>query len=498
MILSLLNCRISGIIQLTKIHHCTTEMIGQLKEVSSRQETAKRMTIFSGGSKYPPFYVHSALPSREAKIAGKKNDCVTCKHDTDRRPHRLFTAMEEESWKSEEFDELPSSGKPRNHSSPQRSHSTIFNILRGLKRLVCSGVFLKGSAFAVGFSNPSKGPRAIMAIILLLLDICYVFYSVYYTFICHSFETPVKSLFCRNISSTNSSSTSLQSVFHGIDSIGILSLVSYTATLLSNATFFWCMWKLPQRTVHCVTLDKAFSTADGSTLVTLNLTMLIFSISLVSQIFWLNLTFKDSNYFMKIGISFGIIAYWAILTTSWIFVIITNAMKDCVTQFKAEIQHANDYSLDDIIRIHKRLCKQMSSTSEYLKVWFVTHWFMLAITTVIYVASMVSFFQQAIDWYSLYQHLLVSFLYLYVFVYPSYCAASVTTQCNRMLRELNMTTDEDWPTGHPFCNRSQLALFLQYAQYTNCGFQVGEIAFGSNFAWFSTLITLCGLGLKVL
>ena len=480
-------------------------MIGQLKEVSSKQENAKRMTIFSGGSKYPPFYVHSALPSREAKIAGKKNDCVTCKHE--RACSQASTtpiaglsvfSMEEESWKSEEFDELPSSGKPMNHSSSQRSPSTIFNILRGLKLIVCSGVFLKGSAFAVGFSNPSKGLRAIMAIILLLLDICYVFYSVYYTFICHSFETPLNSLFCGNISSTNSSSASLRNVLHGIDSLGILSLVSYTAMLLSNTTFFWCMWKLPQRTVHCVTLEKAFSRADRSTWVTLNLTMLIFSISLVSQVLWLNLTFKDSNYYMKIGISFGIIPYWAILTTSWTFVIITNAMKDCVTQFKAEIQHANDYSLDDIIRIHKRLCKQMSSTSESLKVWFVTHWFILAITTVIYVASMVSFFQQAIDWYSLYQHLLVSFLYLYVFVYPSYCAASVTTQCNRMLRELNMTTDEDWPTGHPFCNRSQLALFLQYAQYTNCGFQVGEIAFGSNFAWFSTLIALCGLAVKVL
>ena len=94
--------------------------------------------------------------------------------------------------------------------------------------------------------------------------------------------------------------------------------------------------------------------------------------------------------------------------------------------------------------------------------------------------------------------LTISLLVIYVFVYPSYCAASVTTQCNRMLRELNMTTDEDWPTGHPFCNRSQLALFLQYAQYTNCGFQVGEIAFGANFAWFSTLIAMCGLGVKVL
>ena len=174
------------------------------------------------------------------------------------------------------------------------------------------------------------------------------------------------------------------------------------------------------------------------------------------------------------------------------FVIITNAMKDCVMQCQAEIrQNSIDCSLDDVIRIHKR-------TSECLKVWFVTHWFMLAVVVVIYVASMLSFFEQVIDWYYLYHYVLISLLIIYVFVYPSYCAASVTTQCNRMLRELNMTTDEDWPTGHPFCNRSQLALFLQYAQYTNCGFQVGEIAFGANFAWFSTLIAMCGLGVKVL
>lgn len=61
-----------------------------------------------------------------------------------------------------------------------------------------------------------------------------------------------------------------------------------------------------------------------------------------------------------------------------------------------------------------------------------------------------------------------------------------------------MTTDEAWHTGYPFHNRSQWALFLQYAQYTNCGFQVGEITFGTNFAWFSTLIAMCGLGVKLL
>ena len=387
-----------------------------------------------------------------------------------------------------------------NYSWFQRSLSTtVFNILCGLKNLFCSGMFVKGSAFVVGFWHPSKGLRAIMAVILLLVDIYYVIASLFNAFICQQFQTPLNTWLCGNTFSTNSSSTSLADNLGRIELVDILALVSSSALLMSNATFFWCMWKLQQRTVYCVTLEKAFFVAGRSVWVTLNVSMLIFGFFIVVQVFWFYFNFRESSYGIFL-ILLNILPVWALLTTTWMFSIITNAMKHCVVQCQAEIQqHAIDYcTLDDVIRIHKRLCKQMSSTSESLKVWFVTHWFMLAIVTVTYVASMVSFFQQAIDWYSLYQHLLVSFLYLYVFVYPSYCAASVTTQCNRMLRELNITTDEDWPTGHPFCNRSQLALFLQYAQYTNCGFQVGEIAFGSNFAWFSTLIAMCGLGVKVL
>ena len=395
------------------------------------------------------------------------------------------------------FDDSVSEGI--NDSSSQRSLSTtVFNILCGLKNLFCSGMFVKGSAFVVGFWHPSKGLRAIMAVILLLVDIYFVIACLFTAFICRRSQTPLNAWLCGNTSSTNSSSTSLADNLGGIELVHFLSFVASSARLMSNATFFWCMWKLQQRTVYCVTLEKAFSTAGRSIWVTLNVSMLIFGFFFVVEVFWFHFNFKESSYGIFLNLMSGL-PVLAILTSSWMFVVITSAMKDCVMQCHAEIrQNSTDCSLDDVIRIHKRLCKQMSSTSQSLKVWFVTHWFMLALTTVIYVASMVSYFQQAIDWYILYHHLLRSFIHLYIFVYPSYCAASVTTQCNRMLRELNMTTDEDWPTGHPFCNRSQLALFLQYAQYTNCGFQVGEIAFGTNFAWFSTLIAMCGLGVKVL
>ncbi|CAH3029774.1 unnamed protein product [Porites evermanni] len=390
------------------------------------------------------------------------------------------------------FDDSVSEGI--NHSSSQRSLSTtVFNILCGLKNLFCSGMFVKGSAFVVGFWHPSKGLRAIMAVILLLVDIFFVIASLFKALICQQFQTPLNTWLCGNTSSTNSSSTSLAST----SLVDILSFVASCANLMSYATFFWCVWKLQQRTVYCVTLEKAFSTAGRSIWVTLNVSMLIFGF-LVVEVFWFYFNFKESFYGSFLHLM-SIFPAWAILTSSWMFVVITSAMKDCVMQCQAEIRQSSiDCSLDDVIRIHKRLWKQMLSTSESLKVWFVTHWFMFAVVVVIYVASMLSFFEQVIDWYLLYHHVLVSLLMIYVFVYPSYCAASVTTQCNRMLRELNMTTDEDWPTGHPFCNRFQLALFLQYAQYTNCGFQVGEIVFGANFAWFSTLIAMCGLGVKVL
>jgi len=287
-------------------------------------------------------------------------------------------------------------------------------------------------------------------------------------------------------------------LLHGVELINILYLVSCFAVLMSNAAFVWCMWNLKRRSDHCVTLDQSYSAAGRSLWVTLNLTMLIFGSCLVIKVLWFNLTINAPlvNY---VSVSLTIIPRWSILTSCWMFSVITNAMKDCVTSCHAEIRITTNSSLNDVIRIHKRLCKQISCTSESLKPWFVIHWFVLAITTVIYIADMVDFFQQnASEWYDLYQDALVNVVYLYAFVYPSYCAASVTARCNQMLKELNMTSDEDWDTGHPFHSRAQLALFIQCAQYTECGFQAGGVTFGSNLAWFSTLVAMCGLGVKVL
>ena len=184
-----------------------------------------------------------------------------------------------------------------NYSWFQRSLSTtVFNILCGLKNLFCSGMFVKGSAFVVGFWHPSKGLRAIMAVILLLVDIYYVIASLFKAFICRQFQTPLNTWLCGNTSSTNSSSASLADNLGRIELVDILSLVGFSAFLMSNATFFWCMWKLQQRTVYCVTLEKALSVAGLSVWFTLNVSMLIFGFFIVVQVFWFYFHFKGSSY----------------------------------------------------------------------------------------------------------------------------------------------------------------------------------------------------------
>ena len=377
----------------------------------------------------------------------------------------------------------------------------ICRIWERSKNLFCSGVFLKASAFAVGLWNPKKGFRSVMMAFVFLLDLFYVLAAVYYTFDFRRFDTPLNSWFCENSSSNSSSSrpSSHEGASQRDKLQRVLSLIGNFAILSSHVTFYWCMWKLGDRSVYCVRMDKAYSAAKRSNWVTLNCTMLTFGILLLILLFWLNLSFEQ-KYSLgdRLRASLFLISLWVTLTISWLFALITNAMKDCVSSCHEEIRNATQCSTDDIIRIHKRLYKQLSSTSEALKIWFVVHWFLLAIVAVIFVAEMVPIFKYGSDLFFLYQSVLWTFIYLYVFAYPSYCASSVTVCCNKMLKDLNMTADDEWPTGHPLCNRSQQTLFLQYAQFTNCGFHVGDLTFGSSLAWFSTLIAIRGLAVKLL
>ena len=109
------------------------------------------------------------------------------------------------------------------------------------------------------------------------------------------------------------------------------------------------MWKLGNRSVYCVTMDNAYRAAKRSDWVMQNCTMLIFGILLLIQLFWLNLSFEEKvSREYRVGVSLSVIPMWATLTTSWLFALITNAMKDCVSSCHEEIRNATQCSTDDI------------------------------------------------------------------------------------------------------------------------------------------------------
>ncbi|KAK2550755.1 hypothetical protein P5673_028428 [Acropora cervicornis] len=88
---------------------------------------------------------------------------------------------------------------------------------------------------------------------------------------------------------------------------------------MSTVEFFWCMWRLGDRSVYCVTMDRA---AKPSNWVTLYVSIFTFGILLLYiTLFWLNLVFEEKlSLANRVGVSWSIIPPWVTLTSSWLFV----------------------------------------------------------------------------------------------------------------------------------------------------------------------------------
>ena len=57
-------------------------------------------------------------------------------------------------------------------------------------------------------------------------------------------------------------SSSPEEALQGVELDVVLSLIVNYAVLSSHVAFFWCMWKLGERSEYCVTLDKALQSCE--------------------------------------------------------------------------------------------------------------------------------------------------------------------------------------------------------------------------------------------
>lgn len=82
---------------------------------------------------------------------------------------------------------------------------------------------------------------------------------------------------------------------------------------------------------------------------------------------------------MKFYGTFGlgvVIVYLTAFTCCCVFAVLTCALGSLTDLCFQEICNMDEGNLNDIVRIHQKLCKQLSNASDALKPWFLAHWLM--------------------------------------------------------------------------------------------------------------------------
>ena len=369
-----------------------------------------------------------------------------------------------------------------------------------LYRFPYSGTLLKCGALAFGFWEPRKGFCAAFAVSFIAVDLYFMLATTSEAFICPNVPgTKLKPLFCADENATTNTTRQahLLLVLENLNFNNLLSFTVKLSQLVSHLFFFWTVM-FSIKKAQALTQEKAMMLVKPRDWLHLNVQITIAALAAVSPAIAYCLGSEHTAIF-SVSMAFFVIQMLASLVSIWLFVMVTFALESCIRSCKEEIIVQCEAEIDDIIKIHKRLCNQVFNVSAAFQNWFVVHWITFAITAVFLMADLVVFvknmFSSAFDA----TFVIVQVVgYVYLFVYPCYSAASVTAKCKQLLCDINMMTNDEWSMNSPFQYRRNLNEFIQYADYANCGYKIGNVNFGSNLAWFSTLLTLCGLGLRLL
>lgn len=256
-----------------------------------------------------------------------------------------------------------------------------------------------------------------------------------------------------------------------------------------------------QEKVPFMSIDTAQSRVSKKEWLSINV-MLIFCVhGLIAAIgYSVSLHVHDGRLITYSSFGFAIfITYWTGIFCCSVFVVVSCAMNSLITECFENILKAVDGNLNTIIALHQQLRENLFSISGVFQAWFLVHWVMYGANCL----SLIVFYsiQYSIMLYidkTVGLGLVILVLTITIFVVPCVCASRVTWKCKELLYKINNRRLEDWDERHPFCERATLSNFILYAERSECGFRVGNFTFDTKGAWFSVLVGITGLVLKLL
>lgn len=286
---------------------------------------------------------------------------------------------------------------------------------------------------------------------------------------------------------------------HGVVATGnvVFTIVSFAA-VISYIFFvgsFYTASRLNSALVSpSETLMEDISKSDAWLLFLTYVLIIVLFLGLGASLYTLPKTseIRDPHYTIAVitGTGAQLLVHLGSINTCQVFAVSSLAIGTFAQDVTRKIRGIQGGSIDDVINIHEDLCTVVFNTVSAYSAWFVVHWVTYGagvVIALIYISEEIKFDTTATEFAFVG---LLLFCCFYLFVFPCYFAASITSSCAGIYEEINRTTG--WEVG-PFSERSNVALFISYAKDRGCGFKVGRITFTTSLAWFSFFFGLTGL-----
>ncbi|XP_062516876.1 uncharacterized protein LOC134192191 [Corticium candelabrum] len=345
----------------------------------------------------------------------------------------------------------------------------------------------------VGLHNPHRFGRSLWSGLLICLFSLALLLQLVINFAC----LVIDSKHCRkardrngfNISGFNSSDTNSSDLSSYLKSILFVgSTWQYLSQLITYCVALWCLYKV-LRVPDALHPSLARFLAPNKYWSLLNRQMVFF---LLLDVLWLVLTAymmydviheqpnTTLDYVLVIVLSYmtimmmvGLLANHAILL---MFESLVFAVSGCIDQMKQQILDLQQQKLEKSITAVKDLSKIVRATSGVFGRWFLVQWISYAMV-IVWNSPLIQA-NISLPLYPIWTKtslVVLSIINHTLFIFPAIVAAMLDARCKEMIRNLNDLAAVDWPDGHALKERSQLELFLSFADRADIAFRAGPM-----------------------
>ena len=143
---------------------------------------------------------------------------------------------------------------------------------------------------------------------------------------------------------------------------------------LTYVLLIYTLWRVQQQ-LPSLSLEAAQARVISREWLLINVIFIICSLA-IAVVVAFKISVAEHNEMKLFGTyGFGVlIVYLTAFTCCCVFAVLTCALGSLTDVCFRELCNIREGNLNDVTALHQKLCKQLSTASQSLKLWFVVHW----------------------------------------------------------------------------------------------------------------------------